>query len=109
MADICALRSEVEKNIAEVKREIGYMSRASRPEPVDSPIGQLPKEDDAKGLATQSLMDAKERLRALEELHARLAEPDENFGKCEICGGNIETARLLANPAIARCGHCSGT
>ncbi len=109
MTDICALRTEVEKNIAEVKREIAYLSRASRPEPVDSSLGRLPREDDAKEVATHGLMDARERLRALEELFLRPSTQDDNFGKCEICGQDIAPEQILACPQTARCGHCSGT
>jgi RNA polymerase-binding protein DksA len=46
-------------------------------------------------------------VRELREVEAALARmADGSFGACSDCGGEIQTARLRANPSAARCIGC---
>lgn len=47
------------------------------------------------------------RLKEVEEALQKINKNDGSYGKCEICGGEIEIERLKANPAAKICLKCA--
>lgn len=65
---------------------------------------ELAVRDVEAGLAAALEHLAEEGLEAIDEALARLDSPE--FGKCETCGTEIPTERLLAVPTATRCVPC---
>lgn len=103
---LLAEKDELENELATVARK--NPSNAADWEPVPAERGELVASRDETADKIESF---EENVAIARQLEARLAEVRDaleriengNFGHCAACGKEIETKRLLANPAAQTC------
>lgn len=104
MADIAAIKTRLEAQLAELEARQGRIELdLAEPLNADSSEQAVEVEDDAS-LAAQAALVAREIAsvsRALERIAA------ETYGECVRCGAEIAPARLEARPEAALCIACA--
>ena len=101
------LRSLIPQRIESVKRDIEELVELTKPIEPDCAIGRVSRMD---AINNKSINDAaliKKRLQ-LEGLEASLESlDDKNFGKCLVCGNEIQMGRILIMPESRKCMACA--
>ncbi len=101
------LREMIPQRIANIKRDIEELVELCKPIEPDCAIGRVSRMD---AINNKSINDAgliKKRLQ-LEGLEASLKSlDDKNFGKCLVCGNEIQMGRILIMPESRKCMACA--
>jgi DnaK suppressor protein len=101
------LRTLIPQRIVNIKRDIVELVELTKPIEPDCAIGRVSRMD---AINNKSINDAaliKKRLQ-LEGLEASLKSLDEkNFGKCLVCGNEIQMGRILIMPESRKCMACA--
>ena len=103
------LRTLIPQRIANIKRDIEDLVELTKPIEPDCAIGRVSRMD---AINNKSINDAsliKKRLQ-LEGLEASLKSlDDKNFGKCLVCGNEIQMGRILIMPESRKCMACASS
>lgn len=102
---------QFENELNELKT--GLMSRLNRThkhiyqkeEPVSSNFNEQVKQTENDSLVMALEAEGLEEVAQIDRALQRIQ--DGSFGRCEICGENIEEARLRAIPYVANCINCA--
>ena len=101
------LRTLIPQRIVNIKRDIEELVELTKPIEPDCAIGRVSRMD---AINNKSINDAaliKRRLQ-LEGLEASLYNlEDKNFGKCLVCGNEIQMGRILIMPESRKCMACA--
>lgn len=101
------LRELIPQRIDSIKRDIEDLVELTKPIEPDCAIGRVSRMD---AINNKSINDAgliKKRLQ-LEGLEASLISlEDKNFGKCLVCGNEIQMGRILIMPESRKCMACA--
>jgi RNA polymerase-binding transcription factor DksA len=99
-ARLLARGAQLQDRIHRVQQDLG---RESNPLPKDSADAAIVVEYDEilQAIDETSHRELLQIDRALERIEAG------TFARCEVCGEDIETARLIAVPYTSRCRHCA--
>ena len=101
------LRTLIPQRIVNIKRDIVELVELTKPIEPDCAIGRVSRMD---AINNKSINDAaliKKRLQ-LEGLEASLYSLEEkNFGKCLVCGNEIQMGRILIMPESRKCMACA--
>jgi DnaK suppressor protein len=101
------LRTELERELARLRRSMGSTGEAARPVQLDqSAIGRLSRVD---AMANQQLQkDLHAREQALEGciLEALQRIDEGSYGRCTTCGEGVPYGRLLVMPEARTCATC---
>ena len=101
------LRELIPQRIARVKTDIEELIELTKPIEPDCAIGRVSRMD---AINNKSINDAgliKKRLQ-LQGLEASMKSLDEkNFGKCLVCGNEIQMGRILVMPESRKCMACA--
>jgi DnaK suppressor protein len=101
------LRSEIDRQIIEVKAEIKALTESASPVSPDNAIGRVSRMDAINNHAINegSLGRLRERLEKLETAVTRVDQP--TFGICVMCKQPIAAARLTYLPDSSLCVQCA--
>ena len=101
------LRELIPQRIESIKRDIEDLVELTKPIEPDCAIGRVSRMD---AINNKSINDAaliKKRLQ-LEGLEASFGSlDDKNFGKCLVCGNEIQMGRILIMPESRKCMACA--
>jgi len=101
------LRTLIPQRIVNIKRDIEELVELTKPIEPDCAIGRVSRMD---AINNKSINDAaliKKRLQ-LEGLEASLNSlDDKSFGKCLVCGNEIQMGRILIMPESRKCMACA--
>lgn len=113
MTNVQHFKEKLEKEKARLEIELNSIGRQNPNNPGDweavvDDMDVLPADENEVADVFEELEENKSIITQLEEqlrqVDAALAKAeDENFGKCEVCGKDIEEARLEANPSAKTC------
>ena len=101
------LRELIPQRIENIKQDIEDLVELCKPIEPDCAIGRVSRMD---AINNKSINDAaliKKRLQ-LEGMQASLESlDDKNFGKCLVCGNDIQMGRVLIMPESRKCMACA--
>ncbi|MBI4118017.1 MAG: TraR/DksA C4-type zinc finger protein [Parcubacteria group bacterium] len=112
MIDINTYKKKLEEERGVLVKELSSVGVQQPRNPNDWEAREEPSSDQADpSIVADALEDVEERHgltntleERLKEVNAALARIEEGeYGKCDVCGKEIEEDRLLANPAAATC------
>lgn len=102
-----ALREEIDRQIAEIRKNLSDYQERSDAVGLDQPIGRLSRMDSLtnQGILLSGMDKSKTRLARLEQALRIIDDPE--FGYCLECGEEIAEKRLMALPESRLCTACA--
>jgi DnaK suppressor protein len=106
-AQVEELRTELERDLAKLRRTMASTADAARPVELDqTAVGRLSRMDALQNQhLTQELHD-RERGREVSLTNALRRIADGTYGRCVACGGAVAYGRLLVMPEARTCAAC---
>jgi len=101
------LRALIPQRIERIKLDIEELIELTKPIEPDCAIGRVSRMD---AINNKSINDATliKKRRQLEGLESSLKSlDDKNFGKCVVCGNEIQMGRILIMPESRKCMACA--
>jgi DnaK suppressor protein len=101
------LRALIPQRIERIKLDIEELIELTKPIEPDCAIGRVSRMD---AINNKSINDATliKKRRQLEGLESSLKSlDDKNFGKCVVCGNEIQMGRILIMPESRKCLACA--
>jgi DnaK suppressor protein len=101
------LKKAMEAKLDELETTIGELKKATQPMGLDNSIGRISRMDyiNNKSVSEASLRKAESDQKALKRW-LELYDSD-RYGRCAVCGNEINPKRLLLLPASTKCIHCA--
>lgn len=101
------LKVKIEEAIAEATEKIERREETTTPAGPDTSVGRLGRMGATanRGIAEAALNQAKRKLAALKLAYGKIDDPD--FGKCTLCGNEIQEGRLMFMPGSPYCINCA--
>lgn len=101
------LKATIQRTIEETKLEIEKLRESTQPIAPDQSLGRLTRMDaiQSKSINEAALRKAEFKMEALER--AITNADNEDFGKCKVCGNQIQTGRLMFMPECEMCIRCA--
>ena len=101
------LKLKIEQAIAEAEDKVERREETATPLEPDTSVGRLGRMGATanRGVAEAALNQAKKKLVSLRTALGKIDDPD--YGKCTLCGGDIQEGRLMFMPESAYCINCA--
>ncbi len=102
------LRNLIPERIRVLEKEIEELKELTQPIEPDCAIGRVSRMDAINNKSINESTLAKKQIR-LNGLKAALENLDrDDFGKCLVCGKEIQAGRILIMPESRKCMACAG-
>jgi len=101
------MRNKIEGEIEKTRNLITEYKEMSQPVAPDDAIGRISRMDaiNNKSVTESALRKAEEKLRALEQVRAKVGTED--FGRCVKCRREIPLGRIMFRPESLFCVNCA--
>ena len=101
------LKQEVAKRISALKNQIEELKEMTKPIAPDCAIGRVSRMDaiNNRSVNLAALEKKEEKYKALKIILDDIDLP--KFGKCVVCGTDIQLGRILIVPESKRCMRCA--
>ena len=101
------LKLEVTKRISALQKEVEELKELTKPVAPDCAIGRVSRMDaiNNRSVNLAALEKKEERFKALKIIIDEIDLP--SFGKCVVCGKQIQLGRILIVPESKRCMACA--
>lgn len=101
------LKTKILEQIDETTAAIEELKELTQPIAPDCSIGRVSRMDaiNNKAVNEAALLKAESKLSKLQYALSKIDEAD--FGKCSVCGNDIQEGRLLLLPESRKCVHCA--
>ena len=101
------LKKKILSTIKDEEQKISDLKELTKPISPENAIGRVSRMDaiNNKSVNEAALRTSEAKLKKLE--YALTQMDNENFGKCVVCGSDIQEARLMLMPESNKCVRCA--
>lgn len=101
MINIKQIEENLKKELQTLNEEMKGLGNADKTDVLESDYGDVADKFESEGEELSVADELSARKTAVEKALSRIA--DGRFGKCKVCGKEIEEKRIEANPAAETC------